>query len=106
MKTKKSIAVFISLIVLLTGILLASPKKTEYIIVIEIKQTHFTLGLLEHVKDKMNKITIEIPTTKEYYNKIRIGDKLNDKFRTGSLIVRGSFGKWKITIVDKKIIGG
>lgn len=75
----------------------------KYVITFIIKQSHFTLDVGEHIKDAMNKITIEIPVDKDYYDSVSVGDVINNEFRVGSLIMRGSFGNWKIT-VDKKEI--
>ena len=38
----------------------------KYVITFNIKQTHFTLDIGEHLKDAMNDISIEIPVDKEY----------------------------------------
>ena len=54
-------------------------------------------------KDEMNAITIDIPVDKEYYDGVSIGTVIDNSFRTGSMVVSGSFGKWKITVKDKKI---
>lgn len=75
----------------------------KYIITFNIKQSHFTLDISEHIKDSMNDISIEIPVDKEYYDSVNVGDNINDSFRMGSLIMKGSFGKWKITVENKEI---
>ena len=75
----------------------------KYVVTFCIKQTHFTLDLEEHLKDSMNEITIEILVDKEYYDSVSIGDKINDDFRIGSLIMHGSYGKWSVTIAGKEI---
>lgn len=75
----------------------------KYVVTFNIKQTHFTLDLGEHLKDEVNSITIQIPVDKEYYDSVEIGDTIDDSFRVGSFIFKGSFGNWKITVEDKKI---
>ena len=75
----------------------------KYIVVIEIKQEHHALDFKNNIKDEMNAITIDIPVDKEYYDKVSVGTVIDDSFRTGSMVVSGSFGRWKITIKDKKI---
>ena len=76
----------------------------KYVITFNIKQTHFTLDLSQHMKDAMNDISIQIPVDKEYYDSVRIGDVINDSFRMGSFIMKGSFGNWKVTVEDKEIM--
>ena len=75
----------------------------KYVITFNIKQTHFTLDIGEHLKDAMNDISIEIPVDKEYYDSVEIGDTIDDSFRVGSFIWKGSFGNWKVTVESKDI---
>ena len=75
----------------------------KYVITFNIKQTHFTLDLGEHLKDAMNDISIEIPVDKEYYDNVEVGDVIDDSFRMGSFIWKGSFGNWKVTVESKDI---
>lgn len=76
----------------------------KYVITFEIKQTHVSLSLSKHLKDDLNKITVDIPVDKEYYESFSIGDVISNEFRMGSFIMRGSFGNWKITVADKFIV--
>lgn len=75
-----------------------------YVLTINIRQTHFTLDINQHLKDSMNDISIQIPVTKEYYDSVNVGDVLDDSFRMGSFIFKGSFGSWNVTIKDKTIM--
>ena len=75
----------------------------KYVITFNIKQTHFTLDIGEHLKDAMNDISIEIPVDKEYYDSVEVGDTIDDSFRVGSFIWKGSFGNWKVTVESKGI---
>ena len=74
-----------------------------YIVEFEIKQSHFSLDISEHLKDNINKLTFEVPVDKDYYNKVYVGQEINDSFRMGSFIMKGSIGKWKITVKNKYI---
>lgn len=76
----------------------------KYVLTINIKQTHFTLDLNQHLKDAMNDISIQIPVDEEYYNSVNVGDVLDDSFRMGSFIFKGSWGNWKVTVQDKTIM--
>ena len=82
----------------------AEGSKERYVVTFNIAQSHFTLDLKEHLKDALNDIEIQIPVDKEYFDNVEIGDVINDEFRTGSLLLKGSFGNWKVTIVNKEII--
>lgn len=73
----------------------------KYIVTFNIKQSHFTLDINQHLKDEFNDISIQIPVDKEYYDNVEIGDTIADDFRMGSLIFKGSFGNWRITVEDK-----
>ena len=75
----------------------------KYVITFNIKQTHFTLDIEEHLKDTMNDISIEIPVDKEYYDSVEIGDTIDNSFRVGSFIWKGSFGNWKVTVESKDV---
>lgn len=75
----------------------------KYVITFNIKQNHYTLDLTEHMKDEMNAISIQIPVDKEYYDSVEVGDTIDDSFRMGSLVMKGSFGSWDITVEDKMI---
>ena len=75
----------------------------KYVITFNIKQTHFTLDIGEHLKDTMNDISIEIPVDKEYYDSVEVGDVIDDSFRMGSFIWKGSFGNWKVAVESKDI---
>jgi outer membrane murein-binding lipoprotein Lpp len=75
----------------------------SYILTINIKQSHFTLDIGQHIKDEMNDISIEIPVDKEFYDAVEVGDIINDEFRWGSLILKGSIGSWDVTVENKEI---
>jgi len=72
------------------------------VLTLELKQVHYTLDLGEHLKDSLNTATFDIPVDREFYMAVKVGDVLNDRFRTGSLILRGSFGKWKVSVKGKR----
>lgn len=75
----------------------------KYVVTFLVKQSHFTLKLKEHLKDSLNELTVEVPVDKEFYDSVEVNDVITEDFRFGSLIMRGSFGNWKI-IIDKKEI--
>lgn len=76
----------------------------KYIMKINISQSHYTLDISEHLKDSMNDIDIYIEVSEEYYNKYNIGDTIADDFRVGSMMFKGSYGKWKVKVADKQIV--
>ena len=76
---------------------------SEYVLAIEIKQSHMFLDFGKNWKDDLNVIVISIPTTEEFYNAVEVGYVIDDSFRSGSLWMEGSVGNWDIKIVDKYI---
>lgn len=75
----------------------------KYIITFEIRQRHYGFDFEQHMKDEMNAITIQIPVDEEYYNTVEVGDVIDDSFRMGSMVMKGSFGSWEISVEDKEI---
>lgn len=75
----------------------------KYVVTFEIKQSHFSFDVTKHIKDAMNAIEIEIPVDKEYYDSVDVGDTINNDFRVGSMVMKGSFGSWDVTVKGKDI---
>lgn len=75
----------------------------KYVLTIKVKQKHYNLSLEDHLKDEMNAITIQIPVDKEYFDSVMVGDTIADDFRIGSLVLKGSYGGWNITVEGKEI---
>ena len=75
----------------------------KYVLTLEIKQSHFTLDISEHLKDSMNAIEIQIPVDKEYYDSVEVGQNIADEFRMGSLVFKGTFGNFKFSVIKKEI---
>ena len=73
----------------------------RYFIILKIEQTHFNLG--EHLKDSMNALEIPFPVDKEFYDSVDKGSVIDDSFRIGSFLIKGSIGNWKISVIDKYI---
>ena len=78
--------------------------EVKYVITFNIKQVHYNLSLEDHLKDAMNDISIQIPVDKEYYDSVEVGQVIDDSFRVGSFVMKGSFGKWKVTVENKEIM--
>lgn len=74
----------------------------QYIVTLEIRQTHFTIDPFEHWKDKENALNLPILVSEEYYNAVYTGMVLDDSFRVGSFWIDGSIGNWKITVINKE----
>lgn len=75
----------------------------KFILTLELKQSHFTLDLGEHLKDEMNSVEFDIAVDKELYDNQNVGEELLKEFRKGSFILYGSIGEWRITVKDKRI---
>ena len=82
---------------------LENGKEPAYIVKFEIKQGTFTLDLLEHAKNEMNAIEIEMPVKKEYYDRLYIGQDITDSFKWGSLIVNGDFSTLHMRVIGKRV---
>ncbi len=80
-----------------------SGKKPQYILKIHLKQSHFSLDIGKHMKDAINAIDFEMPVSREFYNSVNVGTRIVDEFRSGSFILHGSIGNWKMTVKDKQI---
>ena len=76
----------------------------RYMVTIEIKQSHFSFDISEHMKDEANAVEITIPVDKAFYNKVDEGTVIDDSFRAGSFWMKGSLGSWDIKVVDKEIV--
>ena len=74
----------------------------EYkMLVLEIKQKHYNLSISDHLKDKMNAVTFEIPVDSVYFDIVNVGDVIVSEVRGGSLVTSGSLGELQVTVVDK-----
>lgn len=74
-----------------------------YILTLEVKQSHFSLDLEQHLKDAMNKTEFNITVDKRLYDEQEVGSELLREFRGGSFFMSGSMGDWVVTVVDKQI---
>jgi len=75
----------------------------NYILTLKLKQSHFSLSLETHAKDALNAITFQLPVSKQFYESVKIGTNIVDKFRFGSFILCGTFGDWRMTVEGKQI---
>lgn len=80
-----------------------SGQKPKYVLTLHLKQSHISLSISKHIKDAVNAIDFELPVDKEFYDKVKVGDDIVDEFRMGSMLLRGSFGSWKMSVKDKKV---
>ena len=100
---KKSIAMlYVYALLALTACSFAEGAKKRYILTLEIKQSHFTLNLMTHAKDKWNAVKLQIPVDKEFYDSVKQGEKISETFRTASFILNGSFGDMNVTVLKKE----
>lgn len=101
---KKVLSIVFALIVFSLAFSQDTQDKRDYVLVIEIKERHLTLDIGTLIKDEVNKMTIEIPTTKKYYDSVSVGEKLDSSFRAGSFFITGSLSDYHVKIKDKKIV--
>jgi len=82
---------------------IVSLDSPRYILTLELKQSHVSLDLGKHMKDEMNKIQFQMPVDQIFYKSVKVGDNLVDEFRSGSFVMDGSFGSWKMKVIKKEI---
>lgn len=80
-----------------------SGKTPKYILKIHLKQSHISLSISKHLKDALNAIDFELPVDKDFYNSVSAGTQIVNEFRTGSLVLYGSFGSWEMSVTNKEI---
>jgi hypothetical protein len=51
----------------------------------------------------MNAIEVEIPVSKEFYNRLSVGQDLTDSFKFGSLVMDGDFSSLHMRVKNKRI---
>ncbi len=83
--------------------MIESGKQPHYVLKLKLKQSRMSLDFGKHMKDSMNAIKFELPVSKSFYEKVNVGEHIVNKRRDGSLILHGSFGHWKMTVVGKSI---
>jgi len=79
-------------------------EEPRYILTLEVKQYHYTLNVWTHIKDAENSLTFQIPVDKTFYDSVQEKQELSDNFRTASVILKGSFGGWKATVIKKETV--
>ena len=80
----------------------SNPKtNTVHYLSLEFRQSSFTLSIGQHIRDAANAFSITIPTTKEFYNSVRVGDELGSKFKGASFILSGNIGRRKVIVKEK-----
>lgn len=75
----------------------------RYVLTVTLKQTSYSLDLEKHLKNQMNAQTFDLVVDKLAYDAAKPGDDLFNAFRTGSFIINGSLGSWKLTVNSKRI---
>lgn len=82
---------------------LSEGNDPKYILKIHLQQSHMSLSISDHIKDSMNAIDFEMPVDKDFYHQVKAGDKIVDKFRSGSFVLYGKLGSWDMSIKSKEI---
>lgn len=80
-----------------------SGRDVIYIVRFEIKQSTMTLDIMEHMKNDMNAVQIEIPVTKEFYNKVYVGQDISNTTKMGSLVMDGDFSTLHVRVINKRL---
>lgn len=83
---------------------IAEGGSVRYILNVTLKQSNFTLSIKKHMSNAMNAETFDIVVDKIAYDNANAGDDLMKAFRTGSFLMNGSLGNWKITVNSKRMV--
>lgn len=78
-------------------------KEPVYLVKFKVKQGTFSLSPGEHIKNEMNAIEMEMPVSRDFYNRLKIGDDLMDKFKGGSFWIDGDLSWLHMKVVSKRI---
>lgn len=82
---------------------LVNGREPRYIITLEIKQGTFTLDIGEHIKNNINKVKMDIPVSRDFFDSVYTGTEINKSFKYGSLLFNGDFSELKVKIIGKRI---
>lgn len=75
---------------------------SSYRVTLEVKQSHFSINPMKHIKDEMNAFEFNWDIPGNVYNNVEEGhDFIEDGFRTGSFVMSGSVGDWHLKLVKK-----
>ena len=96
-KTKVKKLIAIALLALST----ASYAETVHYVTLKFTQSSFTLSLRQHIKDAYNAFSITLPTTKKFYDSVKVGQELDSKFKTATLLLSGHWGSRKVIVENK-----
>jgi hypothetical protein len=80
-------------------------KAPACLLTLEVRQLHWTLDPVEHVKDHMNALQFDIPADPDFCRDVKVGTLLDDKFRWGSWLFRQSYGQWSVRVAGKRTDG-
>ena len=78
-------------------------REPKYIVKFQIKQGTFTLDIFAHIKNEINAIEVEIPVSKDYYDRLTIGQDITNAFKYGSLVINGDFSTLHMRVAGKRI---
>lgn len=90
-------------ICLLLSIMSVCFAQDRYFVTLEFKKSSFSLSISKHVSNAMNAFQMQIPTDKEFYDACNINQEIESNFNQGSLLLKGEFSSYKITVVNKEV---
>lgn len=81
-----------------------SSDKAVGFLVLDIRQSSFTLDIGEHFKNKMNAMQLKIAVHPTLWDSVKVGDVLGEKFKSGSYWFDGDIAHMKVTVLEKGVI--
>ena len=89
------------LAIALLSLATATHAETVHYVTLKFTQSSFTLNLRQHIKDAYNAFSITLPTTKKFYDAVKVGQELDSKFKTATLLLSGHWGSRKVIVENK-----
>ena len=75
--------------------------ETVHYITLKFTQESFTLSISQHLRDAGNTFYMTIPTTKKFYDSVKVGQVLGEKFKGASFVLGGHLGCRKVYVHKK-----
>ena len=82
---------------------ICSNAELVHYVELEFTQSSFTLSIRQHIRDACNSFTLTFPTTKKFYDQVKIGQEIGSKFKTASFFLGGHISNRKVVVKNKFI---
>ncbi|PZQ45650.1 MAG: hypothetical protein DI551_06795 [Micavibrio aeruginosavorus] len=77
--------------------------KTRCAIQLDVRESHISLDITDHLKDSLNKQSFNWEVSKPVYDQLKVGqDLVKDGFKAGSFLARGVVSSWHVDVSAKR----